>query len=204
VKYEVVREKVEGLKHTTPEKGKELYETILSRKAKSCLELGFAHGVGSAYVTAALEEQGFGKLTSVDQTQAQQRKPRADDVIRQIGLSEYVEFVFHEISYTWFLMDAVEQSKTYDFVFLDGAHTWDVDGFSFLLLERILAPGGLIIFDDLDWTYAKSPSMAKIDVPEVFRQTAQVRKVYEILVKSSPVISKAWEKDGWAYAERAA
>ena len=59
-----------------------------------------------------------------------------------------------------FLMRAIEAGHKYDFCFIDGAHTWDTDGFAFCLVDRMLRPGGWIIFDDLNWTHAHSPTLA--------------------------------------------
>jgi len=201
MKFEDVAAQVKGIPHTQPDKGRILYDTIISRGYTDCLELGFACGAGSAYMAAALEQNGRGKLTSVDIEAALQRKPRADQLLEKLGLSHRTDFIFHEISYTWFLMDAIEQGRQFDFCFLDGAHTWDVDGFAFLMVERILKPGGMIIFDDVDWTIARSPTMKDKPFPERVRQTPAVRKVYELLVKNTPSL-KTYEKDGWAYAEK--
>lgn len=201
MKFDDVAVGLEGILHTPVEKGRILYDTILERGFRDCLELGFAHGVGSCYMAAAIDEQGFGRLTAVDQVSAQQRKPRADHTATRLGLNQHIEFVFHPLSYTWFLMEAIRSGQQFDFCFLDGAHTWDVDGFAYLLVERVLKPGGLIIFDDLDWSIARSPSMRHLDFPKLQKEHRGVRDVYELLVKGTPGI-KAYEKDGWAYAEK--
>lgn len=203
MKFDDVAAGLQGIPHTTLSKGKILYETVLERGYRDCLELGFAHGVGSCYIAAALNEQGFGTLTAVDKDTALKRKPRADNTAQQLGLDQHIEFVYNPISYTWFLMEAIRGGKQFDFCFLDGAHTWDVDGFAYLLVERILKPGGLIIFDDLDWSIARSPSMRHLDFPPLQKDHRGVRDVYELLVKRTPGI-KAYEKDGWAYAEKSA
>jgi len=76
----------------------------------------------------------------------------------------------------------------FDFCYVDGAHSWFVDGFAFFLVDRLLMPGGRIIFDDLNWTYVRSPSLKNtemvINMPQDERETPQVLKVYELLVKT--------------------
>src|SRR5262249_45704922 len=88
----------------------------------------------------------------------------------------------------------------------DGAHNWFTDGFAFFLVDKLLKPGGLIIFDDLDWTYEESPALKNREelkyMSEEERTTPQIRKVYEILVKSHPSYDDFMEKDGWAYARK--
>ena len=62
------------------------------------------------------------------------------------------------------------------------------------------------MFDDLDWTYADSPTLrsteAVSNMPEEERTTSQVRRVYELLVKPHPAYSEFVEDDGWAYARK--
>ena len=48
----------------------------------------------------------------------------------------------------------------FDFVFLDAGHTWDVTGFAFFLVDRLLRPGGWLLFDDLNWSVTKSRSVS--------------------------------------------
>ncbi|KQY45718.1 class I SAM-dependent methyltransferase [Rhizobium sp. Root483D2] len=202
LEFNELARQLKGIPHTTPEKGKVLYDLILNGRYEKCIELGFASGVGSVYMASALERNGVGHLTSVDTHEAYKRQPLASETIKRFSLEHRVDLVFHEISYTWFLMDALERGITFDFCFLDGAHTWDVDGMAFSLLERVLTPGGLIVFDDLDWCYANSPTMSKIPVPERMRQTPAVRKIFELLVKPNPLFCDVYEIEGMGVAKK--
>jgi predicted O-methyltransferase YrrM len=76
-------------------------------------------------------------------------------------------------SYNWSLMRllATRAEPLFDYVFLDGAHTWALDALAFCLVDRLLRPGGIIDFDDYRWTVRASPSMR----PEVF---PEVRDLY--------------------------
>ena len=71
-----------------------------------------------------------------------------------------------------------------------------------------MKPGGLIIFDDLDWNYATSPALKNSEIvkgmPEEERHTPQVRKVFELLVLPHPSYGEFLEKGGWAYARKLA
>ena len=203
---ETVVSHVAGVPHTPPDKGRLLYHTVLDHGYGNCLELGFAHGVGSAYIAAALHELGRGQLTAVDNSSALERSPRAEQLLQPLRLNKYVHFVFHKESYTWHLMRHLEaRLPPVDFCYLDGAHTWDVDGFAFFLVARILAPGGLIIFDDLDWSFASSPTLKdKPFVKEMSRErreTHQVRKVFDLLVRTDTRFDTV-ERDGWGFAHK--
>jgi predicted O-methyltransferase YrrM len=72
-------------------------------------------------------------------------------------------------SYNWSLMEVLAEhpEPIFDYVFLDGAHTWAHDALAFLLADRLLAPGGYVDFDDYRWTLAASPSMNPAAFPEV-------------------------------------
>lgn len=78
----------------------------------------------------------------------------------------------------------------YDFVFIDGAHTWAIDALATLLVDRLLKPGGYLAHDDYAWTLATSPSLR----PEVSpltgkmytdEQTAaqQIRMICDLLIR---------------------
>ena len=73
-------------------------------------------------------------------------------------------------------------------------------------MDRLLKTGGLIVFDDLDWTYKASPALKKTDavqlMPQDERDTPQIRKIYELLVIPHPSYGEFVEKDGWAYARK--
>jgi hypothetical protein len=64
-----------------------------------------------------------------------------------------------------------------------------------------------IIFDDLDWTYASSPTLKDREdvrrMPEDERTTPHVERIYELLVKAHPDFDEfRREPRGWAYARR--
>ena len=64
--FETVRELTAGIPFILPENARQLYDLVLQEELADCLELGFAHGVGSCFIAAALDELGRGHLTSVD------------------------------------------------------------------------------------------------------------------------------------------
>lgn len=75
-------------------------------------------------------------------------------------------------SYNWSLARVLRRhpQPIYDYVYLDGAHTWAVDALAFCLIDRLLKPGGYIDFDDYSWSLAMSPTLN----PAVFPLTAQM------------------------------
>lgn len=91
-------------------------------------------------------------------------------------------------SYNWSLMEVMRthEKPIYDYVFLDGAHTWHHDALAFFLADRLLKPGGFIDFDDYNWVMEKSkavgPQAAK-HFPAAQLKVPHVKLVVELLVR---------------------
>ncbi|HEY3694818.1 class I SAM-dependent methyltransferase [Phenylobacterium sp.] len=198
---------VKDTPHTPPRRGRQLYDFILQTPAPRCLELGFAHGVGTVWMAGAAEELN-GKVIGVDILSAKERLPAAAQLVAEAGLDRFVELHFDPISYTWHLQRNLDDyaAEPFDFIFIDGAHTWDADGFTFFLCEKVLKPGGWILFDDLDWNYRGSA--AAMSNPQVQALTdeekdlQQVRAVWEKLVLPHPAFGNFTEDDGWGWAQK--
>jgi predicted O-methyltransferase YrrM len=197
--------------HMPAERGKLVYEFVRARRPLRVLELGFAHGVSSCYMAAALEENGDGgTVTTIDCVVAKKRTPDIVSLLETTGLSAFVTPVFAERSYTWELMKLIERhtkdgvtEAQFDFVFIDGGHTWDSDGFSFLLADRLLKPGGWVLFDDVIWTPSANAGEAWVEaLPEEERDVAHVEKIFNLLVVPHPDYD-SFEFDGiWAWARK--
>lgn len=152
---------------------------------KNALELGFYHGVSTCYTAAIFDEIGEGKITTIDLTKATERTPNIESLLKKLNLEKYVEIFYEPRSYTWRLMKFIEETpkREFDFCYIDGGHRWDPTGFAFFLVDKLLKPGGIIIFDDLNWTMAKSEVCKNSNFPEEEKNTPQVNKVFELLVK---------------------
>jgi hypothetical protein len=87
-----------------------------------------------------------------------------------------------------------------DFVFIDGSHTWEVDGFAFLLVDKLLKPGGWILFDDLYW---RPHHEHGLDLPEEQRSMAQVHEVWELLALTHPLYDEMRTNGSWGWAHKA-
>lgn len=191
---------------TSSDRGEELYRFVKQHRFTRCLELGFYQGVSSVYIGAALESNGQGTLTSVDLPSALELSPRARDVVARAGLAHRVSLEIDPDSYIWWLRRRMREcvrdgrvQPAFDFVFLDGAHTWDVDGFAFALVDRLLAPGGWLLFDDLDWT-PRGPMLAQ--VPRDVRALSHVGEIWELLVETDASYDELRTDGAWGYAHK--
>lgn len=196
--------------HMTIEQARCITAHIESYNIEDILELGFRHGVSTCYMAAKLGEMGRGTIVTIDLLSAQAAKPNVEDLLMMIKERERVTVYYEPTSYTWRLMKILESNPLprFDLCYLDGAHSWFVDGFAFFLVDRLLRPGGWLILDDLDWTYTSSPTLRDSDMirrmPEEERTTPQVRKVYEVLVQKHPSYGNFRTLRGWGFAQKLA
>jgi predicted O-methyltransferase YrrM len=176
----------------------------------SLLELGTYHGKSTAYMAAVLEMRGRGSLVTIDRIDAKDREPNVYHILKKLSLSHRVQVYLEPRSFTWRLMRLIEEheSPCFDFCYFDGGHSWDVTGYAFFLVDRLLKPGGWVVFDDLDWTYER---MIKPDepmpgfvsrLPEEERSTAQVGKVWDLLVCRSVNYERHEVIGNWGIARK--
>ena len=136
----------------TTAQGRTVYEHVRSTRPRFVLELGTAHGVGAAYMAGALEPGA--RLITVDHINAA-FDPSPETILDRAGVRDRVEVVREFSSYNWWLKEEIEQNEPrFDFVYLDGAKNWTIDGLAVILIEKVLRPGGWLLMDDLSWTYA--------------------------------------------------
>jgi predicted O-methyltransferase YrrM len=213
MQFSTALELLRGVPFLEPERAKLLYDFVRQEQPQNVLELGFAHGTSTCYIAAALDENRSGSITSVDNHSARDRSPSIDELLARTKLSNYVECVYANRSYTWELMKTIERQTRdgqcqplYDFCFIDGAHSWEVDGLAFLLVEKLLKPGGWVLFDDVDWTYGGSPALRDTefvrDMAADERSTPQVERVVTLLAAQHPHVETVQIKDGWAWVKK--
>ena len=190
----------------------------MREKPRSCLELGHAHGVSSAYIAAALDEIG-GHLDTVDLLPAAENVPNLETLLEKMRLSHRVTIHREVNSYTWFLKKKIAHQSAngkcepcYDFCFIDGAKNWTIDGLAFFLVDKLLSPGGWILFDDYAFTYEKylrrKEVMDGITIRALGpdeRAEPHVQQIYQLLVRQHPAYSNFELQDNWwAWAQKVA
>ena len=221
VKFEAVRSLLEGIPYIKPERARALYDFVLDARPGACLELGFAHGASSCYIAAALDELGSGRLTTVDIEDSAGRKPSIESLLARTGLGACVTVVREVNSYNWFLAKEIERRSVngrchpaYDFCFVDGAKNWTVDGLAFFLVDKLLTPGGWILFDDRNWCYAQAEEVTgktitdgivHRELSEDQRTTPNIDLVFRYLVMQHPDYGEFHlQDDAWAWARKTA
>ena len=181
---------------------------IMENNFRNAIELGFYHGKSSILIASVFEEIGEGHLTTFDLEIAREKDPNIIQLLNDYNLSHRVTPVFCERSYTWELAKIIKETNepVFDFCYLDGAHTWDNTGFGFFLIDLLLKPGGIIIFDDLNWTINKSPAYKKAlsegkdpyaQYSEDEKNSPAVRMVVEELVQTRGYVCREIKEVNW-------
>src|SRR6478609_3106449 len=201
--FDQVARAIAGIPFMSPAQGKLVYDHVQCTGATDVLELGTAHGVGAAYMAAA-----GANVTTVD-FQGAHYDPSPEQVAAKAGVQ--VNIVREYSSYTWWLKTQVEQrsdehgnvTPAYDFVYLDGAKNWTIDGLAVVLVEKLLRPGGWLLMDDLEWTYAQDPGREATDgivhreLSEAERTEPHLRAVFDLIVAQHPSFTDVRVQDEW-------
>ena len=208
--FDEVARAVAGVPFMSPEQGRLVYDHVRATRPAEVLELGTAHGVGAAYLAAGLEDNRAGRLTTVDFAGAAYDPP-PEAVLARAGVAARVQVVREFSSYTWWLKEQVQARSDragnveprYDFVYLDGAKNWTIDGLAVVLVEKLLRPGGWLLMDDLDWTYADNPGREATDgvvhreLSETERSEPHLRAVFDLIVAQHPSFTDVRVQDEW-------
>lgn len=214
MRFDDVAEAIAGIPCMTPQQGRLIYDHVMAERPATILELGTAHGVSAAYMAAALDEIGSGRIITVDKTQLARTNPSPEDVFARVpSLRNRVELVVTpDSSYVWFLKQRVEERSDaagnveplYDFCYLDGAHEFTIDGLAVVLVEKLLRPGGWLLLDDLDWTFATGGVDMSATHSDDEQWTPHVTAVWELIVKQLPSFTQLRKQDGaWGWAQKA-
>jgi predicted O-methyltransferase YrrM len=217
MEFHAVAEAVRGFRNMTPDQGRRIYDHIRATRPSEILELGTSYGVSAAYMAAALQANGHGRITTVDHVRSNdpgQVLARLDPaVVRRIELVRIADS-----SYNWWLKQQVAARSdehgnvegVYDLCYLDGAHNWTVDGLAAILVVKLLRPGGWLLLDDLDWSYREDPHGLRergvfFPMSDAERSEPHVRGVFELIVRPHPSLGEfRVEDEQWAWARKSA
>ncbi|MCB4768490.1 class I SAM-dependent methyltransferase [Ancylobacter sp. Lp-2] len=108
-------------------------------------------------------------------------------------------------SYAWTLGKLVLERRAanagnaamFDFIFFDGAHAYHHDASSTVLLKELLRPGGVLLMDDYDWSFAKSPTMRQNSNPPLEKlftdeqiETCHVKFICDLFLDNDPAYQR--------------
>ncbi len=122
-------------------------ELIRNLNLQKTLEIGMAYGLSTMFICQAHHDKGIGSHTAIDPFQTKAWKSIGLLNIKKAGLAEkfrFLEAFSHEA-----LPQLLAAGEQFDFTFIDGSHFFDDVLVDFFYIDKMLKPGGYIVFDDI-------------------------------------------------------
>ncbi len=134
----------------TPDRGAYLADVCRQFRPAATVEVGIAWGLSTFWILQALLEQPRRQPVPhvvMDPFQLFGYHRAALRALREIGLDSMVEF-YEEASIN-VLEGLAAKERSFDFAFIDGDHSYEAVMCDLWLLDPLLRPGGVIVFDDV-------------------------------------------------------
>ncbi len=134
-----------------PGRGEFVFEMCRKSRASTTLEVGFAFGISTLCILAALLENGVTGTPHVamDPFQSSERFRNAGlRTLRDTGVLTMVDF--HREASETFLPKLVAAHRQFDFILIDGDHAFDHTLVDIFYAHRLLKPGGTLLIDDIN------------------------------------------------------
>jgi predicted O-methyltransferase YrrM len=146
----------EKFSHVGRSTGELLQRAVADVQPRVSLEIGLAYGVSTLFICealAALPRPGVHIV--LDPFQNGKWRGIGMRNVEEAGFRDLVEF--HEERSEIFLPRMVAEDRRVDFAFIDGLHRFDQAFVEFYYVNRLLRPGGIVLFDD-----AARPSVKRV------------------------------------------
>ncbi|MCB1500209.1 MAG: class I SAM-dependent methyltransferase [Bauldia sp.] len=178
-----------------------LRRLLLTNDSPTVCEVGIGIGATSVEICRLLDHKGIIFFFDFAEKLEQLGKDLSD-----LGFQNFV-MVGNERktfdSYAWnlgkLLLDNIRAGKNglFDLVFLDGAHAFQYDAPAAVILKGLVKPGGVLILDDYDWSFAVSPTMRPSVKPEITNdytheqiEMSHVKFVCDLFFDPDPLFEK--------------
>jgi predicted O-methyltransferase YrrM len=124
--------------------GNYISKTISDNNYKKCLEIGMAFGISAFYILSNENTN----LISIDPYQKTQWNNSGINLLKEFNFDNRHQCIYDK-SYQA-LPDLLKKNgeEKYDFIFIDGWHTFDYTLIDFFYADKLLKVGGIIIIDD--------------------------------------------------------
>lgn len=133
--------------HVRPETGALLQRAVRDVRPQLSLEIGLAYGVSTLYICDAIAGLPHpGTHIVMDPYQNGKWRGAGLDNVRAAGYDRFIEF--HEAPSELVLPRLVDEGRRIDLAFIDGLHRFDQAFVEFYYINRLLKPGGVVLFDD--------------------------------------------------------
>ncbi len=126
-------------------------EMVASLRPKRTLEVGMANGESSQIMCENAKALGNVRHVSIDPFQNDPKDLAGFGLkrIREAGLSEQLEF-YEDFDYL-VLPKLVSEKRTFDFILIDGYHSFDYTLIDLFYADLLLDIGGVVMLHDTAW-----------------------------------------------------
>jgi predicted O-methyltransferase YrrM len=125
--------------------GRAIYELIKDQEISVSMEVGCAYGISSLYICDALSSHQSPQHTIIDPNQSTQWRGIGISNLRRAGFSF---FSLIEKPSEIALPELLADGKKFQFILIDGWHTFDHTLLDFFYANRLLEDGGFVAIDD--------------------------------------------------------
>ena len=129
------------------EQGHLLAELYGAVKPNLSIEIGLAYGFSTLFILDAAFQINRGRHIAIDPFQDSMWHGIGRQAVKELNFESRFEHV-PETSVTA-LTDLCKQGVKADYIYIDGAHTFDYALVDFFCSDRVLNLGGILIFDDM-------------------------------------------------------
>lgn len=136
------------------EKGITLYNIIKNTGAKNTLEIGMAYGLSTLFILQALRDGDIGNIVNRNIGKHMAIDPMEHTIWKSIGTLNVKRagfediFQFHGLHSHIVLPNLLAKQEKFDFIFIDGNHTFDYALVDFFYSDKLLKVGGYVLVDD--------------------------------------------------------
>lgn len=137
----------------TPQLAGHLMHRIITHyRNPEVLELACGYGKITPYLGKAADAVN-GRVRAIDHEYQTWEGKSPVDRVHEAGVGDVCDFTF-DVDARWYTLDLLrdQPGRWIDFVYLDLSHTIEIDAFVALAVWTHLRPGGIVVFDDLDWS----------------------------------------------------
>jgi len=159
-----------------------LFKLVREFKPSTCLELGTALGISTAYQAAALELNQHGRVFTCEG--AESLASSAEENFERLGLENVSVRVgrFQDI-----LGDLLREIGHLDFGFMDGHHEEQATLAYFKQLCPYLTANSVLVLDDISWSRGMRRAWDSIAADERTAISADLMRAGVCIITSSPV-----------------
>jgi predicted O-methyltransferase YrrM len=124
-------------------------------KPKLSIEIGMAYGFSTLFIMDSIFQTGCGHHIAIDPYQDSMWHGIGHQAVKELNFDSKFELIAETSVVA--LTDMCKRGVKADYIYIDGAHTFDYALVDFFCSDRVLEVGGIVIFDDM-WM----PSIQKV------------------------------------------